>query len=142
MIDLDKEFRTLKLLASVFMILGAGLALGGFGLALLMSDPAMNEHKRKPAVVAEDTSPLGRSKAVSQEEYKGRLEGSLVQTGMPMGLLGVLMVLLGLGLRWIIREQADDGTEAQSNPELFRAYAAQLVVAEQKKAKSKDQPPQ
>jgi hypothetical protein len=140
MIDLDKEFRTLRLLASVFMILGAGLTLGGFGLAALMADPAMNENKRKPMVVAVDATPLGRSKSVSQDEYKEKFAGSLGQTGMPMGILGVLMVLLGLGLRWIIREQTDDGNEAQSNPELFRAYAAQLVVAEQKKAKNKKSP--
>ncbi len=139
MIDLDKEFRTLSLLATVFIILGVALSVGGFGLSFLMNDPAMNEFKRKPSVADENT-PVNRSKPRSIQEEKDRFSNSLSQTGAPVGFLGLLMLLIGVVLRYIIRDQTDDGGEAQANPELFREYAAQLVIAEKKRAKKN--PPQ
>lgn len=139
MIDLDKEFRTLRLLASVFIIIGAGLTIGGFGLAILMNDAAMNE--RKPAKGSRaDSAPASKTKTPTQAELKEKFSSSTSQIGTPTGILGVLLLICGIGLRLIIRSNFDDGDEAQSNPELFRAYAAQLVVAEQKRAKNQKPP--
>ncbi|MEI6236112.1 MAG: hypothetical protein WCT04_23905 [Planctomycetota bacterium] len=139
MIDLDKEFRTLRLLSSVFIILGVGLIIGGFGLTLLMSDPAMNERKSSRTPVVE-TSNEATTKP-SPKEMKEKFSTSTSQIGTPTGVLGVLMLIGGLILRYIIRSNYDESDEAQSNPELFRAYAAQLVLAEQNRAK-KNAPPE
>jgi len=55
----------------------------------------------------------------------------------------VIFVVLGGGLRWIIRNNLDDDDEVQMSDELFKAYADQLVIAERQKQKDRKriQPP-
>lgn len=136
MIDLEKEFRTLRLLASALMIIGAGLMLGGFGIALLVRDPAPKD--RKPAHVTEfeGTLPSEAAKPAAKD-YNQKFSSYSGQLGIPTGMLGVLFLGLGWTLSWIIRNNIDDSDGPIENHELFKAYAQQLVVAERQKTKDR-----
>ncbi len=138
MIDLEKEFRTLRLLAKALIIIGAGLSVGGFGAALLMHEKAT---PKKPAYVApSEENPEGSESASAasvKKSDKEKLWNSTYGMVLPSALLGVLFLILGAALRWIIRNNIDDGDEPEPSNDLFRAYAEQLMVAEQLKAKKR-----
>ena len=132
MIDLEKEFRTLRLLASALLIIGVGLMLGGFGIALLVHD-ATPQPKHRPGYVVRpeaELKPAEKDPNKILTSYSGQL-------GVPTGMLGILFLGLGWTLRWIIRNNVDDGDGPIENHELFKAYAQQLVVAEKQKAKNR-----
>jgi hypothetical protein len=150
MIDLAREFRMLRLLASTLIILGLGFIVGGLGINIFTRSPA--RPARPPAVSVEpvaepapvELTPESDSPSpVSQKprrSYDESFSSFTRQIGIPMFFLGVLIAGVGFGLRWLIRNALEDDTPEQS-PELFRAYAEQLVTAEKQKAnKPKKQP--
>src|SRR5579862_6258409 len=102
MVDLEKEFRTLRLLASALMIIGAGLALGGFGIAVLVRDS--NPRDRRPAhgVTNLESAPAETAKPATKD-YNQKFSSYTGQLGVPTGMLGLLFIGLGWTLRWIIR---------------------------------------
>lgn len=122
------------------MIVGAGLTLGGFGMAFLARDSAPKD--RKPAHVTEFESavPVDATKPVAKD-YNQKFSSYTSQLSIPTGMLGVLFLGLGWALRWIIRNNIDDGDEPIENHELFKAYAQQLVVAERLKTKNRKRLP-
>lgn len=152
MIDLQKEFRTLHLLASALIIIGLGMSLGGFGLALAMKDPALKSRTPSRNIRPEEpATPVAKSQSDANivgespmwrvqpdpTVLREKLSKSTGDLGMPGGLLGVLILGLGVTLRWIIRNNIDDGNELTRDNELFKAYAAQLVIAERLRAKNR-----
>lgn len=140
MIDLQKEFRTLRLLAYALLIIGGGLAIGGFGIALMTRDatktarPDQQVTPRDPddATVAEADPPP----AVPKKNDTQKLTTYTSQITFNTGLMGVLFIGLGWTLRWIIRNNIDDDDdkgEVQMSDDLFKAYADQIALAEKMK---------
>lgn len=143
MIDLDKEFRTLKLLAQAMIIIGFGLTVGGFGVAFFVSDAAKAK-KPAPVVVesAEETPPADPDQPAPpppkpSKDYSATFSSYTRQISIPSGALGLLFLVFGLILRWIIRYNIDDKDETEPCSELYKAYAEQLVVAERQKEKDR-----
>lgn len=146
MIDLQKEFRTLRLLSAALLIIGSGLTLGGFGVALMTRDSGksarVSAEAQAPADGADasspdkqDATPTVKTKEFQQE----KLTTYTSKIGFSTGLMGLLFLGLGYVLRWIIRNNIDDddGGEVQMSDELFKAYADQLALAEQRKQQNK-----
>ena len=137
MIDLDKEFRTLRLLAKTLLILGIALLLAGAGTALL-TRPA--QPPAAPPVAGSDGSEGGANAPAPSPK-----SGSLTQTmlsyvgelGARTALLGAVFVALGLLLRRVLRNTVDDDSFSDTDQELFKAYAEQLAAAEKQKKKKR-----
>lgn len=144
-VDLQKEFRTLRLLSSALLIIGAGLCIGGFGLALMTRDTSKPGRVAPSETKAADGSgnevveapPPPRPAPRNKKDMEEKLGTYWSKMGFNTGLLGVLFVGLGLGLRWIIRNNLEDDDEVQMSDELFKAYADQLVLAEKQKQKNR-----
>ena len=137
MIDLEKEFRTLKLLASALIIIGTGLTIGGFGAAFFFSD---EKRPAPPKITSPEEAANPDSDAAPPpppKDYKARFSSSLRSMSIPSGALGVIFLICGIVLRFIIRNNIDEKDETEPSPELFKAYAEQLVIAERQREKDK-----
>ena len=146
MIDLQKEFRTLRLLSAALLIIGAGLTLGGFGAALMTRDTSKSKRPQTeiqaPPETAEPASPEqpdSKTPVPVKEISQEKLATYTSKIGFSTGIMGLLFLGLGYALRWIIRNNIDDvdDGEVQMSDELFKAYADQLALAELRKQQNR-----
>jgi hypothetical protein len=139
--DLQKEFRTLQLLAWALLILGAGLTVGGFGVALLTREtkPA----PKRPAVVQTEETPADDApppRAKPNFDPKSDTQTFMFftgQLGSRTGLLGLVFLAIGGVLRWVISNTVEDEDQVEMSDELFKTYAAQLALAAKRKEKDR-----
>src|SRR4051794_16145119 len=109
MIDLEKEFRTLRLLAKALIIIGGGLSVGGLGMMLLVHFGTAPAKPKRPAYVApqEEVAEKGtpESPVPSQppepvepdrKDYKEKMSSSSIGLVLPTAILGLLFLILGV----------------------------------------------
>lgn len=135
MIDLQKEFRTLRLLSSALLIIGAGLAIGGFAIGLMTRDSS--KPKPTPTYVENPSEKTDDAPAKRKPVKDVKLTTYTSSIAFSSGILGLVFIVLGGALRWIISNNIDDDDEVQMSDELFKAYADQLVLAEKQKQKNR-----
>src|SRR5436305_1554429 len=130
--DLQKEFRTLRLLAWVLVILGSGLVLGGFGVALMTgsSKPEPTRAQRSAAEDIDRGNFAVRPSGPRTDEQKLMAFGN--QLGSRTGMLGVVFLIIGGILIYILKNTLEDD-QVEMSDELFKTYAAQLATAAKRK---------
>src|ERR1043165_6809367 len=127
MIDLEKEFRTLKLGAQALIIIGAGLAIGSAAVALFVGDS--KKAKQPPVVVAAEDAeattdadqppPPPRKQS---KDYSSIVSSYTRQLSIPAGILGLVFLVLGGALLWFIRNNIDEKDDTEPSQELYKAY--------------------
>ena len=139
MVDLEKEFKTLHVLAKTMVILGVAIVLAGVGTVLLTSgtkDAAKPPPAETSASAENDTAPP----AAPAHSHSGDMKTVLSFTrdlGLRTAVLGAVLAVLGLLLRRVVRTTIDDGSFTDTDQDLFKAYAEQLAAAEKRKRQKK-----